>query len=629
MLSLYWAFLVPIYQAPDEPSHLDYALSIYGNHGLLNLRDKPSESTYFAFAHPVTNYLIRKTGFLNVVFESSIGMAPDYGRKAYYAELNRGAPATGSKPDKNPFIVALYPFGYYALVAGWLGVLGPLHLSVVNTVFAARILSVLLLAVTLLLTYAVARELKVKPALALTLTGIIGFLPLTSFVSSYVQPDNLSFTLVTLCMYMALRTRREAFAGRWIAGLGLALGALLVTKYQFYVCVLIPILAMLVSERLFARAQGHWFKSATLAALLAPSIVLGAAQAWVVAGGGSVGAVSTNGTQFTVSTAAFYQNLHGGLQAFFWYVVADLRQAFDYFYIGPSSQSFWGVFGWLDTPVRIHSQQVSDLVQGVEVAATIVILVLMLLRMEHVVGRLIAIALRGRWRWALRIAFANPFLNSYLIFTVFMFSLWVLTNATFGPQGRNWLPYLLPAFSVGAIYAPKVLRHRRSRTVFSGLVIAGLVSYCAIGGYYSIKTIKQRYYGQALSVSSVNLADRTRLGASSSGGIDKIDGLGWPYVAQGTRVTVTGWTFDEANQTPGSAVVLIVDGNLDFPGVYGIARQDLVEKYHNDAYRNSGFSVAFSTSGMAAGPHQLTISVVSSDGSGYYELPPLRFDVVN
>jgi len=72
---------------------------------------------------------------------------------------------------------------------------------------------------------------------------------------------------------------------------------------------------------------------------------------------------------------------------------------------------------------------------------------------------------------------------------------------------------------------------------------------------------------------------------------------------------------------------LIVDGNLNFPGVYGFARQDVVDKYQSEAYRDSGFSVAFSTSGMATGPHELTVDLVSSDGRGYYELPPVAFSV--
>jgi 4-amino-4-deoxy-L-arabinose transferase-like glycosyltransferase len=639
-LSLYWAFLVPIYQAPDEPQHLDYVLSIYGAHGLLNLRERPTEASYFAFASPAADYLVRRTGFLNVIWQSSIGMAPDYGRETYYANLDRNAPGIGLAPKKNPFIVALYPFGYYTLVAGWLAALDPLHLTLVGTVFAARILSVLLLAITLLLTYGVARELKIKPALALTLTAVIGFLPLTSFVSSYVQPDNLSFTLVTLCMYLALRARRAAFSGRWIAALGLALGALLVTKYQFYVCVVIPIIAMLVSERLFApqRWRGQKFSPASLLWLAAPSVILGAIQGWVLTNQGSslVGAMSPSGAPFTVSTAVFFKSLASGPGTFLEYLQTSVGDAFYYYYLGPSAHSFWGDFGWLDAPVLIHSAQVSIVVAGVEVAATFLILVLMLIGLVSTSRRLISIARRGRRRWALRIAFGNPFLNSYLIFTVLMFGLWAVTNSTFGPQGRNWLPYLLPAFLVGILYAPKVLRHRPRIRAFSGIVVASLVLYCAVGGYYSIKTIQQRYYGQPLSVSYLDWSGKERLSSPTASGIDKFgvdcspngSVATWPNVREGETITVVGWAIDEAHHSVDSAVFASVDDGAAFPGVYGFPRQDIVTMFTQEAYRNSGFSVSLSTNGLAVGPHSLTIGVVSSDGSGYYALPPVDFTVI-
>ena len=629
LLSLYWAFLVPIYQAPDEPAHLDYALSIYSAHGLVNLRDRPSETSFFSFANPATNYLIRRTGFFNVIWESRIGMAPDYGRETYYSNLDRNAPPISSTPGKNPYIVSLYPFGYYALVAGWLAALGPLHLSLVGTVFAARILSVVLLAITLLLTYGVARELKIKPALALVMTAVIGFLPLTSFVSSYVQPDNLSFTLMTLCMYLALRARRADLRGHWIAGLGLALGALLVTKYQFYICVLIPVVAMLTSERLFApkRWHGERFIPAGLLWLLAPSAVFGAIQLWIVA----------NARQGTSSTAAFFQNLSGAPRSQVSNVVDGLGNAFYFYYLGPSLHSFWGVFGWLDAPVLIHSLPVSIVVAAIEVIATLAIVVLMIVRLVTVSRRLVAVARRGRRRWALRIALGNPFLNSYLIFTALMFGLFVATGAAFGPQGRNWLPYLLPAFLVGVVYAPKVVRSQRIRAIFSRVVIASLVLYCAVGGFYSIKTIEHRYYGQPLSVSYVDLSGKQRILSPAASGIDSVgvdcepNGCiaSWPNVREGDHITVAGWAIDEANHSVGSAVMASVDGGPDFPGVYGFPRQDVVNTYNRDQYRNSGFRVSLAMNGVAAGPHHVTIKLISGDRSGYYELKQLDFNVIS
>src|SRR4051812_47521282 len=56
-LALVWVFLVPIYQAPDEPLHLDYALAIREHGGLFRLHYR-SWDELPSSVHPYTHYLI-------------------------------------------------------------------------------------------------------------------------------------------------------------------------------------------------------------------------------------------------------------------------------------------------------------------------------------------------------------------------------------------------------------------------------------------------------------------------------------------------------------------------------------------------------------------------------------------
>ena len=118
-------------------------------------------------------------------------MPAGYGTAAYYRELDRQAPsvAPGWLPSRNPVYLMVYPFGYYALLALWLAPLGLLAPGSAPLFFGARLFSVLLLAVSLALTYAVARELRVPPRRALLLTTLVGSFPLVTFVASYAQPD--------------------------------------------------------------------------------------------------------------------------------------------------------------------------------------------------------------------------------------------------------------------------------------------------------------------------------------------------------------------------------------------------------------------------------------------------------
>jgi hypothetical protein len=122
------------------------------------------------------------------------------------------------------------------------------------------------------------------------------------------------------------------------------------------------------------------------------------------------------------------------------------------------------------------------------------ILALTLLRLEQVTSRLIRVARAGRKWTAWRMAVSDPLVNSYFLFTLFMFVLYVRIDNRFGAQGRNWLPLLLPIFLVALHYAPKALTLRPSRVALSRVVLGGLLLYCALGSYYAIPSLVKRYY---------------------------------------------------------------------------------------------------------------------------------------
>src|SRR5262249_14985163 len=157
-----------------------------------------------------TAYLHRRTAMEQVAFHPGARMPPGYGSAAFFADLDRDAPPRpGPHFDRSPYLASVYPFGYYALLASWIELLRCCSDRLTVLLFGARALSALLLAGSLAASYAAARELGFGPWRCVLLTGVLGFFPLTSFVSGYVQPDNLSFTLVSLSFYLALRARRR------------------------------------------------------------------------------------------------------------------------------------------------------------------------------------------------------------------------------------------------------------------------------------------------------------------------------------------------------------------------------------------------------------------------------------
>lgn len=67
-LSATWAFLVPIFQAPDEPAHFDYAISIMSAGRLIHVGDRPADWV----VSPYTRYLLRATDFERIAWHSSM-----------------------------------------------------------------------------------------------------------------------------------------------------------------------------------------------------------------------------------------------------------------------------------------------------------------------------------------------------------------------------------------------------------------------------------------------------------------------------------------------------------------------------------------------------------------------------
>jgi 4-amino-4-deoxy-L-arabinose transferase-like glycosyltransferase len=410
-------------------------------------------------------------------------MPSNYGTRDYYAALDRDAPTrTGLQIDgpNKPF--AVYPFGYFAMLACWIEGLHHFSDAPVFVFFGARCLSVLLLGISLVLVYATVRQLDTRPAFALLLTACVGFFPLTTCSAAAVQTDNLSFLLVSLAFYLALRARRWPGDARLHGLLGLTFSALLITKPHFFACVLAPVLPMLAVEWHTAAVPGR--RRLKLAALLlVPALASGALYL-----------ATTWGTEYYYYPPVDTDD--GLAHTLRWFQAA----CWD-FYAGLTHETFWGRFGWHDLTLVIRGHRTQEVIRFVVQALAWVLLGLTLVRLEQVAARLLRLARRGRAWYAVRLALANPLINSYFLFTVLMFCLYIRIENRFGAQGRNWWPMLLPIFLVGINYAPRALSLRSCRRAFAALMLGGLVAYCALGSVYGLRAIERRYYPSPKSTS--------------------------------------------------------------------------------------------------------------------------------
>jgi regulator of sirC expression with transglutaminase-like and TPR domain len=473
-LCLRWVFLVPIFQSPDEDQHFDYALAIYQTGGLFRLHDQPD--CRLGNVHPYTCYLVERTDTRALPFHRDRKMPPDYGTRSYFDTLDRERPGRAALHVKHPPSLAwVYPFGYYTLLAGWIAVLFRLQDSLVFVFFGARLLSVALLMGSLAAIYGTVRELGQGRGFSLWLTGLIGFFPLTTFVASSIQPDNLSCTLVCVCFYLTLLARRTLDRDGTFILLGLALGGLLIIKVHYFLVTALPALAMLGLElRYTGVSLGRRLRLVLVVGL--PALLTGSVYLWTVWGSHNY-------------FAAPAPHADGWT-----FVLTGFGKAFDDFFLGTTHRSFWGKFGWLDTPLVIGTPPIDRGIRLMLKVAGLGMLGLTLVRFGRVVAVVLRLWRRGRWRGGLRLALAHPVLNSYFLFTALMFFLYIRLDNRFGAQGRNWFPLLLPIFLTAVTYAPRALPGRRRQAWLRAAVMAGLTLYTAVGAGYAIRSIQARFY---------------------------------------------------------------------------------------------------------------------------------------
>jgi hypothetical protein len=453
LLTIHRVFLVPIFQAPDEISHFDYAISVYSAGRPLNVREAPSgwnvaPKTYGNDWEPITHiwtqYLCDSTDYQNVMTRSYYRVSRDYGSRAYYEQLDRNAPREPplieSSPKNHPWLLRGYPLGYYTVLALWLRLVGLFTDSLVAIFFAARLFSVLLLACNLSLAYRLFRLLGLTEKRALALTAIAGFFPLTTYVSSAIQPDNLSLTLALLTCCLALKGRTA-----WV---GLVLGCLLVTKYHVFLWLALPIFALYV-------ARGRW---RDVARALPPIILLGCVQLWV-----QYGDHVANNFHFTV-------HLRSGLQA----ALRDYYGGYGY-----ALGTYWTTpTGWW--------QMAPPLKRALQAAT----LTAVALTAVHLARGWVAIVRRR----SARLALSNIVLNAHLLYLGFMVALYAATENSFIAQGRHFYPFFVSGLWVAAEYAPGAIRHHRARAVARVVVYAALMFCCVALQVYSLRSIWLRYY---------------------------------------------------------------------------------------------------------------------------------------
>jgi hypothetical protein len=620
-LSTAWAFLVPIFQAPDEPAHFDYAMSVRDAGRLVGLADGRRDW----IVTPYTRYLMQAADFDRIVWHSSMRVPQGYGSRAYFARMDAGAPnlrAPATPTGTINYIAALYPFGFYALEALWIGTVAHFAPSLVTVFFAARLLCVGLMMLGLYFNYRTALNLGLPRWTSVALTAAIGFFPLTSFVSSYVQPDNLAYALVSASLFFATGLRGVRLPPATIAGLGVSLGLLAVTKYQFFISVALPVLPLAALRLIQWRPAWPRFLAAA-AALLAPALILLAIQHSLV--------TSANTAPVSIGSEPLRRALAAGLLPGIGYVVSTTVAGFTNFFLsGSNAVTFWQTIGWVDTPIVILNTGIELLIRSAISLATLAVAVVLIYyggRNALVLAR--AARLRHR-RLAGEILLSDPVLNSYLCFAALMLALYVVSNNAFGAEGRQWYPFIFPAFLCFIWYAPRALakRHQMASAALAGT----LAAYSLIAGGFALHDLRDRYYGPQLAGYVRTFPAPRQIAAQDDGVLWPIqdaayhvnDGTAAFAFARGLRLLVDGAALSPRTDTTPAAVAVLLDGRVPVPVLANQYLYTIAEATHRPADGYSGFYANIATARLSEGPHFVTAFARFPGESRFDRVPPTR-----
>jgi len=626
LLAGYWVFLVPFLQSPDEDSHADYVFCLYSRGGLI----QGSGAPIFSFQHPYIKYLQSATNANLVGFRPYVKMPSDYGTQAFFARIDKNAPRGTPHWQTYPFRLAIYPCGYYALTALWLGLVSHLHTSLSFLFFSARIFSVLLLGSGLALSYLTMRELGLSGRQSSLVLATIGFFPLVSFVGSYIQPDNLTFVSVSACFYLALRWRNEFIKSdhhselplrgkktSWL--LGLALAILFLSKYHFFCCVGLAIAFMITATSFYTRVCPKEMVT-NLGKLLIPSLVACALQFWI-SGFASIADVGCGGTD-----KEWLRVLRIGGEPLISHIKSALCDQVQsvYWLDGRTFRSFWGEFGWLDTPLIIISQRADDFLRTIINTLTLIVLSLSLASLVKITLTALRLLKTRHRRSAFYLACSNPLMSSYFFFMLVIFPLNIIFYPTYTGQGRHWFPLILPIVLEAACFAPRIFARKTIRQLVFWFVVTAWLSYSLLGSYYAISCVHKRYY----ELDQKPFIDFSKLKATNiltDGSIQHCDFLDQSYyhsntliMPKGVNIDIWGWAIDKIAHTTALTVLLYIDNNKIYQTTYGLPDRQPKEELHDRKYRLDGYAAIIPTKDLSLGWHSLTMKVVSKDGHFLY-----------
>ncbi len=396
------------------------------------------------------------------------------------------------------------------------------------------------------------------------------------------------------------------------------------TKYQFFLSAALPsafLLAVRLSQT--ARVPGWLFGAAFFTI---PTAILVSVQHWVV--DRSTGAAVPT----TISVSALREAAVGGIGTTFHYFTATVMTAvFDCFVAGGCAQTFWQVVGWFDTPIVIVNPAVEAALRAIIALTSVAVLVLVVFWLTCRAVRLCGVVARRHAASALRTASADPVLSAYVCFVAVMLGLYVLSNNAFGAEGRQFYPFIFPAFLCFVWYAPRALRVRNRKVVTTVLAVV-LLGYATLASGYALADVHQRYYGHQLPGFVATDPRRSEISRRNAGVLwpvtpasYHVDGLTYRFsFAAGSQLDIGGLSILPESGTVPNNVAVVVDSRQPVPVLADQYLAHFAEASHNVNNGYGAFYAVIPTARLAEGAHTVAAYAQRLHGGGYDTIEPVR-----
>lgn len=436
-----WVVVIPPWQAPDEPDHFTYVSFIVEQGKIFH----PPLSSYPPYSKEVTDSwgltLFGEIASAGIARPPNLLYLPhvyDYRTARDYEapHQDRLSNAAGRATPHPPL--------YYLLVAMpyWL-----LHNApVLSRLFAVRCGSATLGALSCVFGYLLAYEFRRERRWGWALGLCMALLPMYVFLTSTVNNDVGMDLFATALIWLIVRVWRQDGLSRPLAfTLGLASGLTLLTKATVYGIVLVAGIVLLVKMIPIVRAQiGRAWLALPALGMYAVGVIIGYGP-WALfhrryygdVGFGAIplsslfrfltGVSHVAAGPPVTSDATVASLLAVPQYSLLSYLKYEQGRGWEYFRV-LLVNTFWGEFGWLDTPMPDR-------------AFTLIILFYAICG----VGLLIQLVLQPRRRRILLLLMGLIVAQMIFLFLVVdYYQSFARTGGEFGLQGRYFFPVLAP-----------------------------------------------------------------------------------------------------------------------------------------------------------------------------------------